>query len=324
MTGHDTGLRDDTSADGDRFLLRPYIQDAAEQPAAPGAWLPPGRVMPQAAAALGPLPGAGPPAGTGSAPAPGRWRWWWLAGGSALAVVASMTALTLLDRDAAGPARFSAPPAGPAAPAGTGSLGDDAPLMAPAEVAPSAGRTASAAPTSRAPADRPPGAPPALPPVVPTGSAVPPPSRATEATTGSTTAPSTAPATAAPRPTAARVGIVAGAGGRCLDSVAGVAVIGSPLTAAGCNGTLSQRWSLPTDGTLRAGGSCAEAAGDGSVHLALCGSADAAQWRAGPGGSLVNLRDGRCLDAPGDGAAPGTPVRLTACDEKAAQRWALP
>ncbi len=57
----------------------------------------------------------------------------------------------------------------------------------------------------------------------------------------------------------------------------------------GCNGTLSQRWTVAADGTLRVSGTC------------------------------VNVNSGQCLTGPAD----GNRVRVAACGT-GGQAWALP
>jgi hypothetical protein len=128
-------------------------------------------------------------------------------------------------------------------------------------------------------------------------------------------------ATLAPPPASNRVGAITGPGGHCLD-VGGIGLPGSPAITQNCNGTLSQRWTAATDGTLRAGGMCAAADGS-SVHLVGCGSDQTGQWRAGPNGTLVNLTGNRCLTDPDNGTKTGGRTQLAACGG-AGQRWTLP
>jgi hypothetical protein len=133
---------------------------------------------------------------------------------------------------------------------------------------------------------------------------------------------STAPAaTLAPPPPADLVGVITGPGGNCLD-VGGLGLPGSSLTTRGCAGTLSQRWTVGADGTLRVNGMCATASG-AAVDASGCGSGPSAQWRAGPGGTLVNLAAGRCLTDPDDGARTGGRMQLAACGG-AGQGWRIP
>jgi hypothetical protein len=134
--------------------------------------------------------------------------------------------------------------------------------------------------------------------------------------------PKTTAPTLAPPPASDRVGPITAAG-RCLDVANGIVFPGSSVAVYECNGTLSQRWTVASDGTLRAAGSCATADGSGAVEIAGCGDATTGQWRGGPGGTLVNVESGRCLTDPTDGDENGARVRLAACGGSG-QRWALP
>lgn len=87
----------------------------------------------------------------------------------------------------------------------------------------------------------------------------------------------------------------------------------------GCNGTLSQRWTVAADGTLRVSGTCAAADGSTQVAVGPCGDAASGHWRAGAGGTLVNAASGQCLTGPAD----GNRVRVAACGS-GGQAWALP
>ena len=149
-------------------------------------------------------------------------------------------------------------------------------------------------------------------------------SSASPTRSGPSTPPRTpsAAATLAPPPTADRVGPITGAGGHCLDVRGGVALLGSPASVYDCNGTLSQRWTVAADGTLRVAGSCALADG-GAVQIGTCGNAASGQWRAGPGASLVNVGAGQCLSDPDNGAKTGNSLRLAACGGNG-QHWTLP
>ena len=137
----------------------------------------------------------------------------------------------------------------------------------------------------------------------------------------------TAPATGEPSPTlspppgTARTGPVTAAGGRCLSRGGLFGLEGSPVQTAGCLDVSAQRWTLATDGTLRVGDRCAVVTAEGTVRTGACDDRPAAQWRAGPQGSLVNPETGRCLTDPGSLTAPAT---VTECTGAATQSWVLP
>jgi hypothetical protein len=127
--------------------------------------------------------------------------------------------------------------------------------------------------------------------------------------------------TLSPPPGTARTGPVTAAGGRCLARGGFLGIGKTPVVTNGCAEILYQRFTLATDGTLRVTDRCARVAGDGTVDLVECGDQPSAQWRTGPGGSLVNPETGRCLTDPGSAAATVTVTDCTGADN---QRWTLP
>ncbi|MFI7543924.1 ricin-type beta-trefoil lectin domain protein [Actinoplanes sp. NPDC049599] len=128
--------------------------------------------------------------------------------------------------------------------------------------------------------------------------------------------------TLSPPPDPARTGPITAAGGRCLALGSLLGLDGSPVQTAGCaDVAYYQRWTLASDGTLRVADRCAGVGADATVRINPCDDTPAAQWRAGPDGSLVNPGTGRCLTDPG--AALST-VTVTACTGAAEQRWTLP
>jgi hypothetical protein len=137
-----------------------------------------------------------------------------------------------------------------------------------------------------------------------------------------TTAASGAPSpTLSPPPGAARTGAITAAGGRCLALGSLLGLEGAPVQTSGCADVSYQRWTLATDGTLLVTNRCATVGTDAAVRIAECDDRPAAQWRAGPNGSLVNPQTGRCLTDPGALAAT---VTVTDCTGAANQTWTLP
>ncbi|MCU7728673.1 ricin-type beta-trefoil lectin domain protein [Actinoplanes sp. KI2] len=141
-----------------------------------------------------------------------------------------------------------------------------------------------------------------------------------QAVNGKTSAP---PAAIAPKPPAARTGTIRGQNGLCLDLNGGVAVDFNHVQVADCNSTAAQIWTLATDGTLRVEGMCALVVGDGSVQIVTCDGRTTAQWRVS-GQLLVNAADSECLADPSGGNRSGTAVKVATCDGSAGQRWSLP
>ncbi|WP_433375675.1 ricin-type beta-trefoil lectin domain protein [Actinoplanes sp. CA-142083] len=128
-------------------------------------------------------------------------------------------------------------------------------------------------------------------------------------------------ATLAPPPAADRTGSVQAASGRCLAMGGLLGLDGSPVQVTGCADLPVQKFTLATDGTLRVSGRCAQTSGDGTVHIQQCGDATSAQWRSGPGSSLVNPSTGQCLTDPGQA---GATTRVTSCTGASDQSWSLP
>ena len=152
-------------------------------------------------------------------------------------------------------------------------------------------------------------------------------------TTPATTPPnSSAPTSAAPPssqapadptrtpPAADRTGSVTAASGRCLMLGGLLGTSGSPVQVSGCASVPYQSFTLAADGTLRVNGRCAQADGDGTVRVTGCDDAgDAAQWRAGNGGTLRSSNG--CLTDPGRSGATTT---VSACSGASSQSWTLP
>jgi ricin-type beta-trefoil lectin protein len=136
------------------------------------------------------------------------------------------------------------------------------------------------------------------------------------------TTPATRTPTLAPPPAGGRTGRISAASGRCLALGGLLGIDGSPIETAACSGGTSQKFTLSGDGTLRVASRCVVASGDSSVRSDGCdGAGDSGQWRAGPGGSLVNPSSGRCLTDPGKS---GATTEVAACTGGDDQRWSLP
>ena len=282
------GDSDDTQSD-DRVLVRPYIKQQAP-------------ADPPRAGATAELPVVEdlPPAAT---PAPetddkDNRRIFWLVGGALVLILAIAGGVVAIwpggDHDAGAPPESAVWPQVSARP--TASAQQAASPSAATSVSASSllsSRSVSASATPSTPA--------------------------TTTTTAATTPPTSG--TLAP-PAADRSGAVTGAGGHCLDVKGGISLIGSPLSVYDCNSTLSQKWTVGTDGTLRNSGGCASADG-AEVRVSGCGSGDSGQWRAGSGGTLVNVASGQCLSDPDNGSRTGGSLRLAACGGSG-QQWGLP
>ena len=120
------------------------------------------------------------------------------------------------------------------------------------------------------------------------------------------------------------MGVIRAGGNLCLDLNGGVPADGNHVQVFDCNNTVAQRWTLAADGTLRVVGRCAQVTADATVHIIGCDTRSAAQWRAGPDRTLVNLATSTCLTDPANGTRPATGVLVAACTGAPNQQWTLP
>ncbi len=139
-----------------------------------------------------------------------------------------------------------------------------------------------------------------------------------------------------PNPTASptgnpggRVGAITGIAGKCVDVAGASTANGAAVQLYACNGTNAQRWTVATDGTLRALGKCADVTGASTangtkVQLWDCNGTGAQAWQAQTGGTLRNPASGRCLDATGNSSADGTRLQIWDCAGGPNQQWRLP
>jgi Ricin-type beta-trefoil lectin domain/Alginate lyase len=123
-------------------------------------------------------------------------------------------------------------------------------------------------------------------------------------------------------------GAITGYGGKCVDVASASSANGTRVQLHTCDGTSAQRWTVGTDGTIRALGKCMDVASAGTasgtrVQIYDCNGTGAQQWRAS-NGELVNPNSGKCLDATGASSADGTPLQIWSCTGAANQLWKLP
>jgi glucosylceramidase len=133
--------------------------------------------------------------------------------------------------------------------------------------------------------------------------------------------------TTGPPPTG-RVGAIVGYGGKCADVTNGNSANGTRIQLWTCTGSVNQRWTVGTDGTLRAFGKCLDVVDVGTangarVQLWDCTGGANQRWPAS-NGQLIAANSGRCLDATGPSSADGTPLQIWDCTGGANQRWTLP
>jgi hypothetical protein len=132
-----------------------------------------------------------------------------------------------------------------------------------------------------------------------------------------------------PPPPGGRTGPITGIGGKCVDVAAANPANGTAIQLYTCNGTDAQRWTVNTDGTIRALGKCMDvtAAGTGNgakIQLYDCNNTGAQIWQAQANGTLRNPNSGRCLDATDRSSADLTRLQIWDCAASTNQIWHLP
>jgi beta-glucosidase len=117
------------------------------------------------------------------------------------------------------------------------------------------------------------------------------------------------------------------ASGACLDDPRSSVANGVALWIYACNGTASQKWTLPAGPVLsQVAGQCLDnrdgSLADGNkVEIWPCNGYGAQKWALRPDGTVRT--GGRCLDVYQSGTAAGSVVDLWSCDGSAAQQWTV-
>jgi hypothetical protein len=105
--------------------------------------------------------------------------------------------------------------------------------------------------------------------------------------------------------------------GTCLT------LVGAAVQLWACDGTGRQKFSFPSDGTMRVLGECVRILGtDNGARLGTgaCG-APAAQWNYNTSYDLVNLKVVKCTDVPDGDSADGVPAQVWECTGNGNQKW---
>ncbi|MGW2563678.1 lectin [Streptomyces sp. NPDC001514] len=124
-------------------------------------------------------------------------------------------------------------------------------------------------------------------------------------------------------------GTLRGLAGKCLDVAGANTANGTRVQLYTCNGTAAQRWTVGTDGTIRALGKCLDAAAAGTadgtrVQLWDCNGTGAQRWSYNAStNDVVNLPANKCLDVLDNNPADGTPTQIWTCTGSANQKWSL-
>ncbi|MGW7610442.1 family 16 glycosylhydrolase [Streptomyces sp. NPDC054766] len=126
----------------------------------------------------------------------------------------------------------------------------------------------------------------------------------------------------------ARTGAIKGIGGMCLDVAGASSADGTPIQLHGCNGADAQKWTVGSDGTVRALGKCldvlaASTENGAAVQLYSCNGTKAQQWTLTSAGDLTNTGADKCLDAKDSSSADGTRLQIWTCGGTVNQKWTL-
>jgi hypothetical protein len=114
--------------------------------------------------------------------------------------------------------------------------------------------------------------------------------------------------------------------GRCIDIPGAQANAGARLQMWDCNGSDAQKWSFPSDGTVRAMGKCMDPAGGAlangtPVQLADCNANPVQRFTLTAARTLVNVSSGRCVDIKDWVGSNGAALQLWDCAGTANQIW---
>ncbi len=113
-------------------------------------------------------------------------------------------------------------------------------------------------------------------------------------------------------------------GGKCLDDLANKAALWA------CQSGSAQKWTLATDGTIRAKGACLDIEGSAAylgqgIRMWHCASGAAREtWTVGTAGELVNPASGLCLGDARGSTANGYRPTMVACRVTGSQVWRIP
>ncbi len=128
--------------------------------------------------------------------------------------------------------------------------------------------------------------------------------------------------------TGSKSGAIKGIGGMCVDVAGASTADAAPIQLHDCTGADAQKWTLGSDGTVRALGKCLDvrggATGDGTpVQLYTCNGSKAQQWTYTAAHDLTNVGADKCLTTTGGSAADGTRLQIWTCRGTADQKWTV-
>ncbi|MFF0290944.1 family 16 glycosylhydrolase [Streptomyces sp. NPDC005262] len=123
-------------------------------------------------------------------------------------------------------------------------------------------------------------------------------------------------------------GTITGLGGKCVDVAGASAANGTAVQLYDCNGTAAQKWTVGTDGTIRALGKCLDvkdnSTADGAqLQLWDCTGGANQRWGVSGARDIVNVQADKCMDATGNSSANGTRLQIWTCAGTANQKWTV-
>lgn len=123
-------------------------------------------------------------------------------------------------------------------------------------------------------------------------------------------------------------GAIRGLAGKCVDVAGANTANGTPVQLYDCNGTAAQRWTVGSDGTIRALGKCLDVTSGGTadgtpVQLWDCNGTAAQRWVVTAARDIVNPQADKCLDVTGNNSANGTRLQIWTCAGTANQKWTV-
>ncbi len=123
-------------------------------------------------------------------------------------------------------------------------------------------------------------------------------------------------------------GAIRGLADKCVDVAGANPANGTPVQLYDCNGTAAQRWTVGSDGTIRALGKCLDVTGNGTadgstVQLWDCTGGPNQRWTVTAAHDIVNPQADKCLDVTGNNPANGTRLQIWSCTGGANQKWTV-
>lgn len=121
---------------------------------------------------------------------------------------------------------------------------------------------------------------------------------------------------------------ITGLAGKCIDVAGANPANGTPVQLYDCNGTAAQKWTVGSDGTVRALGKCLDVVGNGTadgskVQLWDCTGGPNQKWTVSGARDIVNPQANKCLDVTDNNSANGTRLQIWSCSGGANQKWTV-